>query len=348
MLTRRDFLKITSAGLLAGLLAELLPDPVLALDAAPRLGRVTYSSIKVHSGPAFSTSRVGTFRFDNLLEIAEQLRAGEAGDFNRVWYRIGQQGYVYSGGVQPVENILNQAVDSIPGEAMIGEMTVPYAETWWGINRSPFPASRMYYSSAHFISEIVVDRRDGTRWYKAYDHLTNAYYYVRPEHIRVFSPEELAPLSPQVPPEEKHIEVRLDAQAVLAFEGDEMVWWARTATGKGEFGTPTGLFRTYHKRPAAHMVGGDGSDTFFDLPGVPFASYIDENGVSFHGTYWHNDYGAPRSHGCINLTPADARWLYRWTLPVVPSGARFLYEPSQGTSVRILETTQPTPYRRMT
>jgi len=338
MVTRRDFLKIGGAGLLAGLLSCSFPGLVAASPVTSRLGRVAYTSLRIHSSPAFSARRVGVFSLDTLLEISERVWGGEACDHNRLWYRIGRQGFVYSGGVQLVENLLNPALESIPADGVVGELTVPYTETWWAINRNPFPAQRMYYASTHFVSECVVDQRDGTRWYKAYDHLVDAWYYLRPEHVRLFDPQELSLLSPLVPPDEKRIEVRLDAQVVLAFEGDEIVWWARAATGKGEFATPTGDFRTYHKRPAAHMVGGDGVSSLFDLPGVPFATYIDENGVSFHGTYWHNDFGAPRSHGCINLSPLAARWLYRWTLPVVPPGERFLYEPSQGTTVRILET----------
>ncbi|MCK7483271.1 MAG: L,D-transpeptidase [Candidatus Moduliflexus flocculans] len=63
----------------------------------------------------------------------------------------------------------------------------------------------------------------------------------------------------------------------------------------------------------------------FDLPGVPWVIYIKENGIALHGTYWHNDYGRPRSHGCINLTPQAAKWLYRWTTPAVPLGKPLVY-----------------------
>jgi lipoprotein-anchoring transpeptidase ErfK/SrfK len=60
------------------------------------------------------------------------------------------------------------------------------------------------------------------------------------------------------------------------------------------------------------MVGDD-----FDLPGVPFDSYF-WGSVAIHGTYWHNDYGRPRSHGCVNVPSEAAKWIFRWTTPVVP------------------------------
>jgi lipoprotein-anchoring transpeptidase ErfK/SrfK len=68
---------------------------------------------------------------------------------------------------------------------------------------------------------------------------------------------------------------------------------------------------------------------------VPWVLYIKESGISFHGTYWHNDFGRPRSHGCINLTPQAARWLYRWTTPVVAPTDLFAYK-DKGTKVEIM------------
>jgi lipoprotein-anchoring transpeptidase ErfK/SrfK len=84
------------------------------------------------------------------------------------------------------------------------------------------------------------------------------------------------------------------------------------------------------------MVGGESDAAMYDLAGVPWNTYITENGVAMHGTFWHNDYGIPHSHGCINMKPQDARRIYRWTLPSVPDGERFLYQPGQGTSVQVV------------
>jgi lipoprotein-anchoring transpeptidase ErfK/SrfK len=62
--------------------------------------------------------------------------------------------------------------------------------------------------------------------------------------------------------------------------------------------------------------------------------YITDGGISFHGTYWHNDYGVPHSHGCINMTPQSAKWLYRWTLPSVPP-EKYVVHGHTGTKVEI-------------
>jgi len=84
------------------------------------------------------------------------------------------------------------------------------------------------------------------------------------------------------------------------------------------------------------MADGDWVATgTYDLPGVPWVTYLTKSGISFHGTYWHNDFGRPRSHGCINVTCDAARWIYRWTLPEVPLYKDYQAE-SFGTRVDVI------------
>jgi lipoprotein-anchoring transpeptidase ErfK/SrfK len=132
----------------------------------------------------------------------------------------------------------------------------------------------------------------------------------------------------------------LNDQLVLAYEKDNLVFATRAATGgrlrSGTYTTPIGNYITNHKRPTRHMAAGDLASSGFDLPGVPWVIYFKENGTSFHGTYWHNDYGRPRSHGCINLTPQASKWLYRWTIPPVPPEKAFAFG-YVGTRVNIKE-----------
>ena len=84
---------------------------------------------------------------------------------------------------------------------------------------------------------------------------------------------------------------------------------------------------------------GDAVANIYDLPGVPWVSFFTGTGAGFHGTYWHNDYGRPRSHGCVNLTPGDAKFIYRWTGPEVPPETPYLYQPGEGTLVKVVSTT---------
>jgi lipoprotein-anchoring transpeptidase ErfK/SrfK len=126
---------------------------------------------------------------------------------------------------------------------------------------------------------------------------------------------------------------------VIAYERDIPVFMSKAATGAafrdGNHYTPPGRHITFCKRPCRHMAAGDLASNGFDLPGVPWICYITENGVAFHGTYWHNDFGKQRSHGCINLPPQAARWIYRWTQPVVPPTEQQVYE-DYGTTVDVI------------
>jgi L,D-transpeptidase catalytic domain len=332
--SRRDFLKLGSATLLSLLFADLKLDSAQAA-AAPTQGRVQATTLYVRDAPAYSGKKLTTLKRDDLVDIAGQVFGGAQGDYNRQWYRLTNQTYVYSGYVQSVKTTLNPVVSEIPDSGVLGEITIPYADSYYGINISPSYGPRLYYATTHWITAKVVDKREGSIWYRAYDAALKAYYYIRPEWTHIFAPEEIAPLSSQVPENEKHIEIYLDRQLLLAYEWNVPVYAARVATGRKNFESPTGWFHTFHKRPTYHMFGGADEFSIFDLPGVPWDSYITDTGVALHGTYWHNDFGTQHSHGCINMALQDAKWIYRWTLPAVLPNENLVLQPGTGTRVQI-------------
>ncbi len=336
LISRRELLKLGSATLLGLFLSELAPElPTKA--GTPSRGRVLATSLVVRDAPAFSGKKLRSVKRDTLLDLAAEIYGGVEGDYNRHWFQLKDGGYVYSGWVQPFETSMNPVVDPIPSTGLLGEITVPYADSAYGINLSPSPGPRLYYSSTHWITDLVSDKGDGSRWYRAYDAALDSHYYTRPEDMHLLTSAELSPLSSQVPAQEKHIEIFLDRQVLLAYEWDTLVFLARIATGRPGFESPAGIFRTFHKRPSYHMFGGADELSIFDLPGVPWDSYITDTGVALHGTYWHNDFGHPHSHGCINMAPVDARWVFRWTLPAIPLGERLALQPGSGTRVEIYQ-----------
>jgi len=157
--------------------------------------------------------------------------------------------------------------------------------------------------------------------------------------MRLVPPEELAPLSTNVPAADKFIHVDLATQMVTAFEGNQMVFSSRCSSGQKGTDTPSGDFSTYHKGPSIHMTNDQGDAVIknvYNLAGVPWCSFFTGAGHAFHGTYWHNDYGRPRSHGCVNLPSLNAKWIYLWTNPVVPPEEDYLHLPGQGTRVQIV------------
>lgn len=337
--TRRDFLKLSASGAFALFLAETGLDRALAITQPPvNHGRVLMSGLFMYESPSFNSESWKAFGKDQVVPISEIIE-GEAGNpFNKAWYRIGDQGYTYSGWVQPVETRYNQPVFDVRAEGQVGEITVPFSQARPEPNVL-YNGRRLYYQTTHWVRKTVVNRAQKSIWYEIYDFHERKSYYLPTHDVRIIPDSELAPLSPDVPEAEKHIHVDLTTQTVTAFEGDEPVLVSRCASGAGDTKTPVGEFRTYHKSPSVHMTNeGDADEGIYDLPGVPWCSFFTGTGIAFHGTYWHNDYGRPRSHGCVNLPSMDAKFIYRWSRPVVPPGVDYLHLPGEGTAVQVTKS----------
>lgn len=334
-ISRREFLRISGAGMLGA----LLPSLELQAEPAPeRHGRVLDASVKLYSKASFKSEELATYWKDAILSIAHPTLGDDDPPFNRTWYLVNDQGYVHSGSIQPVSAILNQPVADLPPAGVLAEVTVPYTDAHWGAGKDFPVAYRMYYETTHWVVRLTYDA-GGQPWYQVAEDKWKLSYYVPASHLRIVPPEEFSPISPNLPPQAKRLEVRTPEQVIVAYEFDRPVFMARTATGarfsNGDFSTPPGRHLTAHKRPSRHMAAGNLAANGYDLPGVPWISYITESGISFHGTYWHNNYGRPRSHGCINLTPKAAKWVYRWTDPVVPRQEQFVHE-DWGTIVDVI------------
>jgi tetratricopeptide (TPR) repeat protein len=123
----------------------------------------------------------------------------------------------------------------------------------------------------------------------------------------------------------KRVEVSLDTQTLIAYEGDTPVFQAVISSGMPRYPTVEGEFNIYAKHRFAPMTGGSaaGGDYYY-LPNVPSVMYF-YSGFGLHGTYWHSNFGTPMSHGCVNLTKEDALWLFNWTDPAVPEGRNSAY-----------------------
>ena len=119
------------------------------------------------------------------------------------------------------------------------------------------------------------------------------------------------------------IHVSILKQSMVAYEGDTPVYVTLVSTGADGLGDPKtthstvrGQFLIHTKHVTATMDSDEVGDEF-DLRDVPYVQYFSE-GFAFHAAYWHDTFGTPHSHGCVNLSPSDSRWLFHWTDPPVP------------------------------
>ncbi|NPV84706.1 MAG: L,D-transpeptidase [Anaerolineae bacterium] len=105
---------------------------------------------------------------------------------------------------------------------------------------------------------------------------------------------------------ERWIDVDLSNQKVYAYEGEQIIREFLVSTGTYRHPTVTGQYRIYLK-----LIADDMSGPGYYLPDVPYTMYF-YKGYSFHGTYWHDNFGTPMSHGCVNMRTSDAQWLFEW------------------------------------
>jgi hypothetical protein len=329
ILSRRDFLKLGALSL--GGLAFRPPAGLGVSAPETPLGRVTIESVSVYSQPWDESSIVQQRYRDQLVHLYYKVNSEHGPEYNPIWYRV-WGGYIHSARLQLVEERLNPLVESLPETGQLGEITVPVSQpyVYTGQNnwQQVYP---LYFQSVHWITDLI-DGPDGGPWYQIKEAWSNETYYVPAQHVRLFSNEEIAPISPEVPHGQKRIEVSIARQTLTAYESEKIVLQTRVSTGlnravdEGEipWNTPTGEFHIYSKMPSKRMGNGDRTSDIaaYELPGVPWVCFFHETGVATHGTYWHTNYGTPMSHGCVNMTSAEALWLFRWTHPVAELGQR--------------------------
>ena len=339
-LSRRDFVKFCSVGM-AGL---FLPTSLLArLDATgaahrkDRLfGRVIQDRYPLYEALSVESDVIHELSKDSIYEITGITICEDDSSANRTWYELDGGGYTHSMRIQPVRMQFNSPAPIIPPNGCLGEITIPFVDAYSSLNEDRRVLYRFYYASTFWVTDRLTDEY-GSAWYQLLDDRLNTKFYVPAYYVRLVPDQELRPLSPKVPFEEKTLVIDLKKQSLQAYEGEKVVNMFRISSGvrleEGGFPTPKGVFRTTNKRPCRHMyLPPSEFGTGFDLPGVPWVSYFTVEGVGFHGTYWHNDFGVPHSHGCINMNPQAAKWVYRWTTPVVPPG-KYFYASNEGTRV---------------
>jgi hypothetical protein len=332
-LSRRRFLQL-GAGALATALAppwEMRFPSKVELTGAPqeeaplpRMGRALAGGVAVYDKAERGAARVTYWRRDESFIIKEDVRAPGLNSYNDLWYET-EDGYVFSAWVQPMLQYPPQPTYHNLGDwGVWGEICVPFTSARMAPHPSAAQKYLYYYGTTYHILGVQTDDQ-GNDWYQAYDELPpETSYWLPAQDVRIIPREEVAPLSPFVG--DKRIDIDLSKQQVTCFEGEQVVFETRCASGAAftvadgtiaDFSTPRGEHYVLLKQASRHMVGEDEeSPDYFDLPGVPWDTFFDLEGRAIHGTYWHNDYGVPRSHGCVNVSIDAARWIYRWTHPL--------------------------------
>jgi len=255
---------------------------------------------------------------------------------NRTWYRV-QNGFIYTTTVQTMKpyrtpTVITGLEESEDNFGFWGQIIVPRTlarlqpagavyrldpeETGGGEDPIWY-----YYGGVH---RVIATEEDagGYTWYKVYnDKPDQPPVYLIGRHLRIIEANEFTPINPDV--QNKELRVDLTNQRIEAYEDGVLAFSTLTSSGGGGYKTPVGEHSVVYKQPSRYMYSDPDNEAFsdpdfFDLPGVPFNTFFTTLGHAIHGTYWHGDYGRPRSHGCLNVTPEAAQWIWRWVHPVAP------------------------------
>jgi hypothetical protein len=166
--------------------------------------------------------------------------------------------------------------------------------------------------------------------------------WMHPADLRIFGP---VPPPPLLKPNERWIDIDLDKQMLVAFEGELAVYATLISSGVKDTPTQTGLYRIWLKESEADMKNLKAEDPY-SVATVPWTQFFyPEDDLALHTAYWHDGFGKSRSHGCVNLAPRDARWLYYWSDPQMPPGWTMTTGVVEvpGSVVRVRSTADPNP-----
>jgi len=341
-LSRRQFLRLAAIGL--GSLSLAPWERGLAQTSFPeseRLGRA-FTKVEIKSRPDIDASTVGVLYDDAVVPWLREVVGRHPFRYRQRWVET-PEGYVWGSDLQPVRNIPNQPVGALPqtslGPGMWVEVSVPYVDIL--LENKPISPGfkshieagiplRLYYSQILWIDQVKTGE-DGQIWYRANERFGYGDLMWAPgSAFRPISEEELAPISPGVADKLVVINVDVNYQTLVCYEGKREVYYCRISGGKqfdaegnflGESATPKGTLNIWRKQVSTHMSGGT-TGAGYDLPGIGWTALFTADGVAIHSTFWHNNFGGElMSHGCINAAPEDAKWVFRWTNPPV------LYDP---------------------
>ena len=344
MVSRRDFLRRSTLAafswpLLTANHASLMPTLDEEIGSPEILGRVLFNGSPTYTKPDDQSEKNGTYKFNDVVSLSQPIKGFSRSSSSDIWFGTNNDSFIQSHNVQLVQNKLNKPFEEITSAGRLAEITVPFSKAWPKDEQNSQFHQIFFYGSTHWVYGLGKDL-NGILYYLVVEDRWGESYYIEASHLRIIEDEELLPLSPQLEQEKKTILVDTKNQILIAYEDKTPVMISAISSGKfsGNLNliTPIGKYSINYKRPTRHMVHSDKvgiNDS--ELYGVPWVTYFTDSGIAFHGTFWHNDYSQPRSHGCVNLPIHAALWIYRWTDPVIPPRAK-KHVSRYGTQVEVI------------
>ena len=358
-INRRQFLQMSTVGLGAVSLLHV-KDSQAYLPEFPvgqRLGR-TFYTVEIKTKPDPESETVKTVYNDHILVLNREIIGKPYTTYwkKRIWYET-PEGFIPAISVQPVRNEPNAPLTELPvygaTAGMWAEVTVPFADIYLDGTEPKSPRlketidPRFYYSQVLWIDGISSGANNEPIYHVTERHGSYGdVFWADARAFRPITPEDVAPISPEI--DNKYIVVDIDHQTISCFENDQEILFARVASGAkynyeglrvDKWATPPGDHHLVSRKYISlHMAGGDSKASGYEEFAVSWNSIFASGGVAIHSTYWHNNYGEMLSHGCVNVEPDVAKFVFRWTRPDTP------YDPGvievqdySGTIVKVID-----------
>lgn len=281
---------------------RLVDDP----PPAVRYGTVTADVLNVRAHPGVSPDNpvVGQLTRGTMVTIYEERSVSGV-----LWYRIGVDRWVHGGWIQlvsaPTADLASalRMPDSrvLPvGWVMASALNVRARP---GVSPDNPPIDEVLHNTSLDILETRLV--SGAPWYRIGDNR-----WVLGQSVAVAT-AKARPAG--IGTGDYWVGVNLARQTAVAYYGDRPMYAAMVATGMAATPTVQGVFRTWQRLTTGRMAGGSAATGgYYYLEGVTWTCYF-YSGYALHTAYWHDAFGRPRSHGCVNLSPYDAWWIYQWS-----------------------------------
>jgi len=285
-------------------------DPAPSIFVEPQhfpdspLDRALYARLKdftnVYPQPSTAVAPVRNAG-DGFLFVT--IQAVEKHD-EKTWFMINLNEWVREDDLILVEdsNFTGFEIHAQP-QRPFGWMVVDY---WYSDKPGAEPSQGALKLPRYTFFEIfdVVEASDGWLWYDIGNGRWMRQTYV--SLVDVSSrPEEIGE-------DEYWVEIDLFEQTFAAYEGDRMVYAGLISSGLNQWPTRDGLFQVWDRQTKAKMSGAEGKVDYYYIEDVPHTMFFDQD-IALHGAFWHDRFGYKHSHGCVNMPPRAAEWVFNWS-----------------------------------
>jgi hypothetical protein len=258
--------------------------------------------INVYAAPSITAPVVRNVG-DGFLFATVQHQLEQNGE---TWYMINYDEYVRADDLRIVEDSEFAGFELLTQpERPFGWILAPVRPSRApGAEPEPGTPKLPRYTSFQVYGAEVVEEDEGWIWYNI-----GGGYWIRQTFVSLV---DVTPRPAEIGPDEYWVEIDLYEQSFAAYEGDRMVYAGLVSSGLNRWPTNEGLFQVWSRHSEVKMSGAEGKIDYYFIEDVPHTLFFDAE-IALHGAYWHDRFGYKHSHGCVNMPPRAAEWVYYWS-----------------------------------